>query len=109
MSLDMNTHAAVQPDENLLLGRRIGRREEPEEQLVLVRRVAADGQEAGVGLAHVEVNIWDSLAVDGEFWREVVRLCDLTCPSGVNGCIMMYLLVVLAVRNLGGFDSRSTS
>ena len=63
----MDTHAAVQPNENLLLRGWIGRREEPEEQLVLVRRVAADGQEAGIRLAHVEVDIWDSLSIDGEF------------------------------------------
>jgi hypothetical protein len=56
--------AHVEPDRQVVLARRVGRREVPEVELA--RGVVADGKEAGVRLADVEVDEGDPRAVDGE-------------------------------------------
>ena len=61
------TYTTIEPYQDLLLGRRIGRREEPEEQLVLIVRVVSDGEQARIRLANVEVDIGDVGTIDGEF------------------------------------------
>lgn len=63
------TYTTIQPNENLLLGGRgrVGRWKEPKEQLVLVVGVAADGQQPGIGLARIEVDLRNALSVDSKF------------------------------------------
>ena len=56
------TYASVQPDQDLAVGRGVGRREEPEVELVLGR--VAQGHQPGVRLAHVEVDVGNGGAVD---------------------------------------------
>ena len=58
----------VQPDSNLLIRIRVLRREEPEVQLGGFVGLVADGEKTGVGLANVEVDVWDGAgcAVDRE-------------------------------------------
>lgn len=64
----MDAYTTVQPQQNLLLGIIYrGGREEPEEQLIGVVGVVADGEIPRVGLADVEVDVRDLGAVDGEF------------------------------------------
>lgn len=58
--------ASIQPDDDLIRGIWVCRREEPEEKLRSVLR-ARDRQEAGVRLADVEVNIRDRTTIDGIF------------------------------------------
>jgi hypothetical protein len=101
--LDRDTYAAVQPDENLLVRRRVGRREEPEEKVVLVVGVAADGQQPGIGLANVEVDIRDALAIDSEFYDD--KLAAYSWSIGATE----HSLVVFAFKNLCSFSSRSTT
>jgi hypothetical protein len=58
----------VQPDSNLLIRIRVLRREEPKVQLGGFVGLVADGEKTGVGLANVEVDVWDcaGCAVDRE-------------------------------------------
>ena len=54
------------PDTDFLSRKRIGRREEPEEELPTLIRVCGDGQQAGVRLANVEGNIRYLGAINSE-------------------------------------------
>jgi hypothetical protein len=60
-------HEGNHTDCDLVLRSGVLRREEPEEQLVFVVGVVADGQETGIGLADIEVDIRESSSIDGEF------------------------------------------
>jgi hypothetical protein len=65
-------YATVQPDKDLLVGRRVGRGEEPEEQIVLIVGVTGDGKQPGVGLADVKVDIRDTLTINSESYNRVL-------------------------------------
>ncbi len=95
MSRGRETHAAVQPDENLLFRSRIGRGKKPEEEVVWVVGVLAEGQQPGVGLAHVEVDIGYTLSIDSKFWKHKVSISRID-EGGCGECS----LVVFAFKNL---------
>ena len=54
---------AIQPDDNLITGRRVLGRKEPEPERILTCRVAVNGQGAGVRLADVKVDVGNGRAV----------------------------------------------
>jgi len=59
------THAAIEPNDNLLLSSRVRRRLEPKVKLVGPVQVVRDGHLPGVRLANVKVHVRDSRAIDG--------------------------------------------
>ena len=71
--LSWGTYATVQPDKNLLVGRRVGRGEKPEEQVVLVVWVTADREQAGIRLADVKVDIRDPLSINRDSSTHALR------------------------------------
>ena len=94
-------------DRDLLLRSGILGREEPEEQLVGVVLVLTDGQETGVGLANVEVHVWEGASINGEFYYYMpksvrVRLLTQNPPrefgSGLLLDFSLRNVVVWAVR-----------
>lgn len=60
----------IQPNGNLITCVLILGREEPKVELLVFIGLVADGQKTRVGLANVEVDVWDGAcgAVDGEFY-----------------------------------------
>lgn len=68
---DRVSHASVKPDQDLLVGRLIGRREEPEEQ-VIPSLFRSHGNRPGVRLSHIKIHLRDSSAVDRELFYETI-------------------------------------
>ena len=64
---------------DLLLRRGVLRREEPEKQLVGVVLILADGQQTSVGLADVEVHVWEGGSIDREFYYMPQSVIESGC------------------------------
>jgi hypothetical protein len=65
----------VQPDGNLIICILVLGRKEPEVQFGGFVGLVADGEETSVGLANVEVHVWDSAggAIDRKSYLMLVR------------------------------------
>lgn len=61
---------AIQPNSNLVASQLVLTWEEPEVQLACLILRGADGKQASIALANVEVDIWDRAggAIDNEFY-----------------------------------------
>ena len=60
------THTAIEPNEDLLIGFIVGRREEPEEEPILIVRVGCDGKRTGIRLPNVESYFGNAGTIDRE-------------------------------------------
>lgn len=58
-----------QPNRDFLAHSLVLRREEPEEQLVRIVDILADGETARIRLAHIKVNVGQSTPVDDELYK----------------------------------------
>ena len=64
------TRTPIEPDRGLVSRSRVRRWEEPEEQLASFVEVARDRKQTSIGLANIEVDLWDCCTIDFKF-------CDL--------------------------------
>jgi hypothetical protein len=65
------TRTTIEPDGDLLLGIRIGGREEPEEKFASLVGISRDWEKAGIALTDVEGDVWDASAVHLELHGRV--------------------------------------
>ena len=84
MSMRWVTRAYVEPDQDFFTSRWIRRWEEPEIQLASIGR-AGDGNQTGVRLANVKIDVRNRSAIDGVLWTKstlypfLTNSCSHTC------------------------------
>jgi hypothetical protein len=68
------TYPAVEPDGDffVLLMLLVDGREEPEEEVISLIGLVADGQNARVRLAYIKVDLWNTGAIDGKLYTDTV-------------------------------------